>query len=55
MGSCVDVHYRIQAGYTAIQPLVMQAPVFRELYSEKRVVFEERRMRVDDSLRVLCL
>ena len=27
----------------------MQAPVFRELYSEKRVVFEERRMRVDDS------
>lgn len=26
-----------------------QAPVFRELYSEKRVVFEERRMRVDDS------
>lgn len=27
----------------------MQAPVFRELYSEKRVVLEERRMRVDDS------
>lgn len=26
-----------------------QAPVLRELYSEKRVVFEERRMRVDDS------
>lgn len=23
--------------------------MFRELYSEKRVVFEERRMRVDDS------
>ena len=37
------------AGYAAIQPFVMQAPVFRELYSEKRVVFEERRMRVDDS------
>ena len=27
----------------------MQAPVFRELYSEKRVVAEERRLRVDDS------
>ncbi len=26
-----------------------QAPVFRELYSEKRVVAEERRLRVDDS------
>ena len=31
------------------QSLAVQAPVFRELYSEKRVVFEERRMRVDDS------
>ena len=31
------------------QSSCMQAPVFRELYSEKRVVFEERRMRVDDS------
>lgn len=37
------------ASYAAIQPFVVQAPVFRELYSEKRVVFEERRMRVDDS------
>lgn len=27
----------------------LQAPVFRELYSEKRVVAEERRLRVDDS------
>ena len=27
----------------------VQAPVFRELYSEKRVVAEERRLRVDDS------
>ena len=26
-----------------------QAPVFRELYSEKKVVFEERRMRVENS------
>ena len=27
----------------------MQAPVWRELYSEKMVVAEERRLRVDDS------
>ena len=26
-----------------------QAPVWRELYSEKRVVLEERRLRVDNS------
>ena len=26
-----------------------RAPVFRELYSEKRVIEEERRLRVDDS------
>lgn len=31
------------------KPLSPQAPVFRELYSEKRVVTEERRLRVDDS------
>lgn len=29
--------------------IFVQAPVFRELYSEKRVVAEERRLRVDDS------
>lgn len=29
--------------------ILVQAPVFRELYSEKRVVAEERRLRVDDS------
>ncbi len=28
---------------------LLQAPVFRELYSEKRVVVEERRLRVEDS------
>ncbi len=27
----------------------MQAPVFRELYSEKKVVAEERRSRIDNS------
>ena len=26
-----------------------QAPVFRQLYSEKRVVAEERRLRIDNS------
>ncbi len=26
-----------------------RAPVFRELYSEKRVIEEERRLRVDDA------
>ncbi len=29
--------------------LHMQAPVFRELYSEKKVVAEERRSRIDNS------
>ncbi|KAL0029844.1 hypothetical protein WJX77_003327 [Trebouxia sp. C0004] len=33
----------------ALEAERFRAPVFRELYSEKRVVFEERRMRVDDS------
>ena len=29
--------------------MTMQDPVFRELYSEKRVVLEERRARVDNA------
>lgn len=40
-GGCSQAQYIVCLG--------LQAPVFRELYSEKRVVFEERRMRVDDS------
>lgn len=33
----------------AMEAQRFQAPVFRELYSEKKVVTEERRMRVDNS------
>ncbi len=29
--------------------MMLQAPVFRELYSEKRVVAEERRSRIDNA------
>ena len=32
-----------------VEPNSLQAPVWRELYSEKMVVAEERRLRVDDS------
>lgn len=32
-----------------LQMIVMQDPVFRELYSEKRVILEERSARVDNS------
>ncbi len=33
----------------ALESERFQAPVFREVYSEKKVVFEERRMRVDNA------
>ena len=33
----------------ALEAERFRAPVFREIYSEKKVVFEERRMRVDNS------
>jgi len=33
----------------ALEAERFQAPVFRELYSERKVVFEERRMRVDNA------
>lgn len=44
------MHFDVcQTIYCPILCNCVQAPVFRELYSEKRVVLEERRMRVDDS------